>query len=66
MASKISFPEGWFNTYLQTQPSVDPPNRPKRVKTNETKPSPEDPINLVIMGLLGLGLDKGKSKKSLK
>ena len=26
-------------------------------------PPPEDPINLVIMGLLGLGLDKGKIKK---
>ena len=64
MASKISFPEGWFNI----QPSVDPPSRPKKVKkgahaTNKTNPPPEDPINLVIMGLLGLGLDKGKSKK---
>ena len=43
MASEITFPEGWFNTYLHTQPSVDPPSRPKKVKkgahaTNKTKP----------------------------
>ena len=63
MASKISFPEGWFNTYLQTQPSVDPPNRPKKVKkgvhaTNKTA-DPTD-IQIVIMGLIHLDIKKSK------
>ena len=58
MASKISFPEGWFNTYLQTQPSVNPPNRPKKVKTNKTA-DPTD-IQIVIMGLIHLDIKKSK------
>ena len=53
-----SFPSGWFNTYPQTQPSR--PNRP-----TQPEPPPADPLQLVIMGLinLGLGLDRGKSRK---
>ena len=63
MASKISFPEGWFNTYPQTQPSVDPPSRPKKVKkgvhaTNKTEQPQTNllqPVyNLLLQVWLGL------------
>ena len=37
---------------------VDPPSRP-----THPEPPPADPLQLVIMGLLGLGLDRGKSRK---
>ena len=49
--------------FLGTQPSVDPPNRPKKVKkgvhaTNKTA-DPTD-IQIVIMGLIHLDIKKSK------
>ena len=49
--------------FLGTQPSVNPPNRPKKVKTNKTatnKTADPTDIQIVIMGLIHLDIKRVK------
>ena len=45
--------------FLETQPSVDPPNRPKNVKKGRHAADPTD-IQIVMMGLIHLDIKKSK------
>ena len=75
---EISFPNGWFNTYPQTQPSPTQhvPKKSKKVKkgvhaTNKTEQPQIDLLQQVWLGLLSLAIsissdESGKNPKASK
>ena len=75
---EISFPDGWFNTYPQTQPNPTQhvPRNSKRVKkgvhaTNKTEQPQIDLLQQVWLGLLSLAIsisrdENGKNPKASK
>ena len=75
---EISFPDGWFNTYPQTQPNPTQhvPKKSEKVKkgvhaTNKTEQPQIDLLQQVWLGLLSLAIsissdESGKNPKASK